>query len=78
MMFCVFCEGIVGKFVEKYGIKVVLYYVGLDDRLEIQWKWQDDEIYVIVVMIVFGMGIDKLDVCFVIYVFFLKIMEGYY
>lgn len=35
------------------------------------------EIIIIVVIIVFGMGIDKVDICFVIYFDLFKFIENY-
>lgn len=65
---------------QNLGIYVGVYYVNLEleDKIIVYRKWLVNEIQVVVVIVVFGMGIDKLDVRFVIYYLMSKFMENYY
>lgn len=61
------------------GVNVIYYYGVLDfyknkENFEV---WQEGRVNVMCVIVVFGMGIDKLDVCFVIYLLMFKLLECY-
>lgn len=47
----------------------VVYYVGMevDECVFVQWQFIIDKIDIVVVMVVFGMGINKFNVCYVVY-----------
>lgn len=56
------------------------YYVGFffEEWDVVQEVFINDNILVICVMVAFGMGIDKLNVCWVIYYNLFKNIESYY
>ncbi len=74
------CERISRILSKNHGIKCDFYHAGLSDikRSEIQDNWMNDEINVIVATIAFGMGINKLDVRFIIHYNMPKSFELYY
>jgi bloom syndrome protein len=63
----------------KYKINCTHFHanLSLDKRNEVQKKWMDNKIQIIVATIAFGMGINKKDVRFVIHVGFPKSIESY-
>ena len=73
------CETLSNK-LNTSGLNTAYYHAGLDNnsRKEIQEKWKNNEIQVIIATIAFGMGIDKPDVRFVIHSDLPKSIEGYY
>ena len=74
------CEKISGILSKNYGINCAFYHAGMSDhaRAEIQDNWMNDEIKVVVATVAFGMGINKLDVRFVIHFGIPKSFELYY
>ena len=74
------CEKISNILKKNYDINCAFYHAGMTDadRREIQDNWMNDEIKVVVATVAFGMGINKLDVRFVIHFGLPKSFELYY
>ena len=74
------CETISNILKKNYNINCAFYHAGMSDdkRREIQDNWMNDEIKVVVATVAFGMGINKLDVRFVIHYGMPKSFELYY
>ena len=74
------CENITKILSKNHKIKCDYYHAGLSDskRCEVQNNWMNDEIKVVVATIAFGMGINKLDVRFIIHYGMPKSFELYY
>ena len=74
------CERISNILSKNYNINCAFYHAGMTDadRREIQDNWMNDEIKVVVATVAFGMGINKLDVRFVIHFGMPKSFELYY
>lgn len=62
------------------GYNVLYYYGGMDfeDCCFVEIFFQCEDGLIVVVIVVFGMGIDKFDICWVVYVDLLKFIEFYY
>ena len=74
------CEEISKELKNKYNINCDFYHGQMSDkrRNEVQEKWKNDIIKVIVATIAFGMGINKQDVRFIIHYSMPKNFETYY
>ena len=74
------CERISNILSKNYNINCAFYHAGMNeiDRKDIQDNWMNDEIKVVVATVAFGMGINKLDVRFVIHYGIPKSFELYY
>ena len=73
------CEELWTSLKFTHGIKCALYHgkLEIEKRNEIQKKWKNNEVDVIVATIAFGMGVDKKDVRFVIHMTLPKSLDGY-
>lgn len=73
------CEQTSSK-LNQFGLKSSFYHAGMspEERLKIQNSWQKNFIHIICATIAFGMGINKLNVRFVIHLFVPRSLEGYY
>lgn len=73
------CED-VAQDLKNLGVAAIAYHAGLADneRNKTQSLWMNDKVKVVCATIAFGMGIDKLDVRFVIHYSLPKSIEGYY
>src|SRR5690606_29271722 len=74
------CEEIAKKLKKDYNLSCGHYHAGMaeDKKNRIQEKWKNDEIKIIAATVAFGMGINKLDVRFVIHHSMPRSFEGYY
>lgn len=73
------CED-VSRRLNDHNIVCATYHAQLDpqDRSDVQNRWYQNEIKIIVATIAFGMGINKLDLRFVIHYSMSKSVENYY
>lgn len=73
------CEDLAYQLKHRFGIKCAYYHANMNaiDRARVQQQWMDNEIYVIVATIAFGLGINKKDVRFVVHYSMPKSLEGY-
>ncbi|OHU84354.1 MULTISPECIES: RecQ family ATP-dependent DNA helicase [Pseudoalteromonas] len=69
----------VAKQLQAAGVKAEAYHAGLDDevRRNVQQRFMDNQIQVVVATIAFGMGVDKSDIRFVIHHDLPKSIENY-
>jgi ATP-dependent DNA helicase RecQ len=70
----------VAQKLKQDGVAAIPYHAGISnsDRALSQTRWLKDDMRVIVATVAFGMGINKLDVRFVIHYDLPKNIEGYY
>lgn len=68
------------KLLSEHGVSAKAYHAGLDDseRRRVQQEWMEGDLLVVVATVVFGMGIDKPNVRFVIYHSIPQSIEGYF
>jgi len=73
------CEKVAGD-LSRCGLAAAAYHAGIsnNDRNEVQRKWMQNDVQVIVATIAFGMGINKPDVRLVVHYTIPKTMEGLY
>ena len=73
------CEQLYEYLMEK-NIKTEFYHAGLESmkRKEIQERWKNNEVLIIIATIAFGMGINKKDVRFVFHTNIPSSIENYY
>lgn len=70
----------VAKKLSSLGVRCLAYHAQLDTALrsQIQQRWYTNQIEVIVATVAFGLGINKMDVRFVIHYSISKSLENYY
>ena len=68
------------SFLKYHGIKAIFYHAGLShkEREEIQKKWTEEKVKIIIATKAFGMGIDKSNVRLVIHISPPLTLEDYY
>ncbi|KXZ56841.1 hypothetical protein GPECTOR_1g759 [Gonium pectorale] len=73
------CED-VARYLNANDIRAAHYHAGMTpkQRTQVQNKWRDGEVAVVVATIAFGMGIDKANVRYVIHFSLSKSLEGYF
>jgi len=73
------CESLSKELSTTYRMKWNYFHAGLsvEKRKKIQKAWMQNEYYIIVATVAFGMGINKKDVRFVIHTSFPKSIEAY-
>ena len=74
------CEHVCDILKSKYKMNVAYYHAQMSEskKNEVQNKWKNDQIKLIVATVAFGMGINKADVRYVIHYSMPKSFEGYY
>jgi RecQ family ATP-dependent DNA helicase len=74
------CEKIAKRLRKDFKLSAEYYHAELpkDHKDEIQERWKNDEIKIIVATVAFGMGINKLDVRYVLHNSMPKSFENYY
>lgn len=74
------CEEVAQKLKKEYKLSTAYYHAGLPENVknEVQDKWKNDEIKIIVATVAFGMGINKADVRYVFHHAMPKSFENYY
>ena len=74
------CEHVCDVLKSKYKMNVAYYHAQMSEskKNEVQNKWKNDQIKLIVATVAFGMGINKADVRYVIHYSMPKSFEGYY
>lgn len=73
------CERLAESLRRNHGVRCDFYHADIPHarRKEIQRRWMQNEIQVIIATIAFGMGINKSDVRFVVHYSLPKSLEGY-
>ena len=73
------CEKVAGD-LARCGLQAAAYHAGMSntERNEVQRKWMQNDVQVMVATIAFGMGINKPDVRLVVHFSIPKTMEGLY
>ncbi len=68
------------EFLGEKGLKTLAYHGGMESkqRAQVQERFMQDKVRVIIATIAFGMGVDKPDVGFVIHAHMPSSLEGYY
>jgi RecQ family ATP-dependent DNA helicase len=74
------CEKIAKRLKKEFGLTAEYYHADLPKDLkdEIQERWKNDDVKIIVATVAFGMGINKLDVRYVLHNSMPKSFENYY
>jgi RecQ family ATP-dependent DNA helicase len=74
------CEKIAKRLKKEYNLQAEFYHADLpkEEKDDIQERWKNDETKIIVATVAFGMGINKLDVRYVLHNQMPKSFENYY
>jgi len=71
------CEEL-ASLLRQHGVKVDHYHAGILNRSEVQDRFMQGDIRVIVATIAFGMGVDKSDIRFIVHYGLADSVEAYY
>ena len=71
------CEEL-AALLRQQGLNAAHYHAGISKRAEIQERFMNDEVDIIVATIAFGMGVDKADIRFIIHYGLPDSVEAYY